>query len=66
MRSALLRVLAYPEAARRMADQAREYVKRERMLAYQVAARVAWYRSLWERREDLTAKLRERVPALFD
>jgi SAM-dependent methyltransferase len=66
LRSALLRILAYPEAARRMADQARDYVKRERMLAYQVNARIEWYRSLWERREALTTALRKRVPALFE
>ncbi len=64
-RSALLRLLAYPEAARKMADAARHYVAQERMLAYQVAARTAWYRSLWERREELTAALKARVPALF-
>jgi 2-polyprenyl-3-methyl-5-hydroxy-6-metoxy-1,4-benzoquinol methylase len=64
-RSALLRLLAYPEAARKMADAARLYVAKERMLAYQVAARTEWYRSLWERREELTAALKARVPALF-
>jgi hypothetical protein len=35
------------------------------MLAYQVADRAAWYRSLWQRRDQLNAALRERVPALF-
>ncbi len=43
----------------------RAYVAEERMLAYQVAARTAWYRSLWERREELNAALKERVPELF-
>jgi SAM-dependent methyltransferase len=65
MRSALLRILAYPEAARRIADAARAYVAAERMAAYQVAARLAWYRSLWERRDALNAALRARMPALF-
>ncbi len=64
-RSALLRLLAYPEAARRMADAARDYVARERMLAYQVGERIAWYRSLWERKPELDAALRQRVPELF-
>jgi hypothetical protein len=66
MRSHLLRVLAYPEAARRLGDAARAYVARERMLAYQVAARMEWYRSLWARRDELNAALRGRVPALFE
>jgi SAM-dependent methyltransferase len=65
LRSGLLRLLAYPEATRRLGDAARAYVARERMLAYQVAARIAWYRSLWARREALTAALRSRVPELF-
>jgi 2-polyprenyl-3-methyl-5-hydroxy-6-metoxy-1,4-benzoquinol methylase/glycosyltransferase involved in cell wall biosynthesis len=65
MRAALLRLLAYPEAARRLAEAARTYVAEHRMLAYQVADRAAWYRSLWQRRDQLNAALRERVPALF-
>ena len=40
-----------------LADAAREYVLRERMLAYQVAPRIAWYRSLWDRRDLLAAAL---------
>jgi hypothetical protein len=65
LRSALLRQLAYPEAARKLADAARDYVAKERMLAYQVAARTAWYRDLWERREELNAALKARLPELF-
>jgi hypothetical protein len=65
LRAHLLRILAYPEAARRIADAARAYVANERMLAYQIAPRIAWYQNLWSRREDLNARLRERVPALF-
>jgi len=65
MRSALLRMLAYPEAAKRIANAARAYVAAERMAAYQVEARLSWYRSLWDRREALTAALRARVPSLF-
>jgi SAM-dependent methyltransferase len=66
LRAGLLRLLAYPEATRRLGDAARAYVARERMLAYQVAARSAWYRGLWARREALTAALRGRVPELFN
>jgi 2-polyprenyl-3-methyl-5-hydroxy-6-metoxy-1,4-benzoquinol methylase len=65
MRSHLLRVLAYPEAARRIGDAARAHVAQSRMWAYQVDARMAWYRSLWERRDALNAALRARLPALF-
>lgn len=65
LRVALLRLLAFPGSARQMADAAREYVARERMLAYQVARRQAWYRSLWQRREALNAALKARAPALF-
>ena len=66
LRTVLLRLLAYPEASRRMADNARAYVAAQRMLAYQVQPRIDWYRSLWDRREALTAALAARVPALFD
>ncbi|MGO9816521.1 MAG: methyltransferase domain-containing protein [Acidocella sp.] len=65
LRAALLRLLAYPEATKRMADAARAYVAGNRMLAYQVDARSAWYRGLWERRDELNAALKARVPELF-
>jgi SAM-dependent methyltransferase len=65
LRAHLLRVLAYPEAARRIGDAARDYVARERMLGYQVGPRIAWYHGLWARRDELNARLRERVPLLF-
>jgi hypothetical protein len=53
-----------PDKAQGIADQARAGVARERMLAFQMRARTAWYRSLWERREALQAALVERVPGL--
>ena len=65
LRARLLHLIAMPELARALADAARDYVARERMLAYQVAARTAWYRSLWARREELTAALHVRVPGLL-
>lgn len=65
LRGALLRLLAYPEATLKMANAARDYVARERMLAYQVEARAHWYRSLWDRREALNEALKTRVPELF-
>jgi hypothetical protein len=52
-----------------MGNAARSYVAGERMLAYQVAQRIAWYRSLWARRVDLTNALYARMldmPQLAD
>jgi 2-polyprenyl-3-methyl-5-hydroxy-6-metoxy-1,4-benzoquinol methylase len=65
MRAHLLRLLAYPEASRKIADSARLDVARNRMLAYQLADRLAWYRALWDQREALNEALRARMPALF-
>jgi glycosyltransferase involved in cell wall biosynthesis len=60
----LLRLLAMPDLARGIGDAARAYVTRERMLAYQVADRIAWYRDLWDRRAELNIALRARLLAL--
>jgi hypothetical protein len=57
----LLHLLAMPELARELADAARRYVADERMLAYQVAPRIAWYRSLWARREALSHARQQRM-----
>lgn len=65
LRAALLRLLAYPDATRRMADAARAYVSANRMLAYQVDARINWYHSLWARRDELNEALKARAPDLF-
>ncbi len=62
----LLRLLAMPELARDMADSARRYVAAERMLAYQVAPRIAWYRSLWSRRAALQELRAQRMQAIPD
>ena len=53
LQAGLLHLLAMPEMAREIGDAGRRYVADERMLAYQVAPRIAWYRSLWARREAL-------------
>ena len=50
-----------PDVARQIGDAARRYVAQERMMAYQVAQRIAWYRSLWARRDELRAAWEERV-----
>jgi glycosyltransferase involved in cell wall biosynthesis/SAM-dependent methyltransferase len=60
----LLRLIVMPELARAIGDAARAYVENERMLAYQVAPRLAWYRELWERRAELTDALLTRVGAI--
>jgi len=57
----LLRLVAMPQLARAIGDAARAYVENERMLAYQVAERIAWYRELWDRRSELTAALHARL-----
>jgi SAM-dependent methyltransferase len=60
----LLHLIARPEAAQAMGRAARDYVAAGRMLAYQVESRLAWYRSLWTRREALHQALLARVPEL--
>jgi glycosyltransferase involved in cell wall biosynthesis len=60
----LLRLVVLPELARDLAGAARRHVAEHRMLAYQVASRIAWYRSLWARREALTEALRVRMATL--
>jgi glycosyltransferase involved in cell wall biosynthesis len=60
----LLRLVADPAAAQALGRAARDYVAANRMLAYQVERRIAWYRSLWARREQLHQALLARVPEL--
>ena len=57
----LMRLVAMPDLARALGDAALRYVMDHRMLAYQVAPRIGWYRSLWNRREALEAARRVRV-----
>jgi hypothetical protein len=64
MRDRLLRLVAMPDLAHGLGSAARSYVAGERMLAYQVAPRIAWYRSLWARRDDLTSALYARLMEL--
>jgi SAM-dependent methyltransferase len=60
-RARLLRLIALPELSRQVGDAARAYVADQRMLAYQVAPRIEWYRSLWDRREVLEAARHDRL-----
>ena len=66
LRDRLLRLVVMPDLARSLGDAARSYVAAERMLAYQVAARLAWYRSLWARRVELTNALYDRMKGMPD
>ncbi|MBX5453512.1 MAG: methyltransferase domain-containing protein [Acidobacteriia bacterium] len=58
------RIVANPDLGPRVGNAARQWVAQNRMLAYQMSARVAWYRALWERRQELTESLLQRVPEL--
>jgi SAM-dependent methyltransferase len=60
----LSRLVANPEVARAIGDAGRQYIRDNRMLAYQLPQRAAWYQSLWERREELNRSLLARVPQL--
>lgn len=64
LRTALLRLITQPHRTQALGDAARTYVQRDRMLAAQVQARITWYRSLWDRRAELTAALLARTPEL--
>jgi len=57
----LRRLVVSPDLALTLAENARAYIARERMLAYQTEARIAWYRSLWVRRHELTRALHARL-----
>jgi len=64
LQQGLLRLIANPDTAQAIGRAARSYVAENRMLAYQVGRRIAWYRSLWARRETLHQALLARVPEL--
>ncbi len=64
LRQRLLHLLANRDAARTIGDTARSWVAENRMMAYQTEQRIAWYRSLWARREELHKALLERMPML--
>jgi SAM-dependent methyltransferase len=58
------RLTAIPDLALELGNNARRMVSRHRMLADQVAPRIAWYRDLWERRAALTEAIRARIGGL--
>ena len=53
-----------PDVVRKMGLNSREWVASERMHAYQVKQREAWYRQLADNRDQLNRQLLERVPEL--
>jgi glycosyltransferase involved in cell wall biosynthesis len=57
-------LIEQPERAQAIAGAARQYVADHRMLRDQIPPRIAWYRSLWERRDALHRAVLERVPEL--
>jgi SAM-dependent methyltransferase len=60
--AALRGLLAAPARARAIGAAARDWVRANRMVASAVPARLAWYRSLWDRRAELDAALLRRAP----
>jgi hypothetical protein len=60
----LQQALTDEKARERMARQAWNYVRSERMFANQLAERRDWYRSLWARRDALNAAVMARLPGL--
>ena len=63
---ALARLLKDRALRTRMARNAWDYVRSERMFAYQTAERRDWYLSVWDRRLELTASLVQRHPKLAE
>jgi glycosyltransferase involved in cell wall biosynthesis len=53
-----------PAGLHAMGQRARQWVAAGRLQHHQSAAREAWYRSLWERRQELNEQLFQRVPEL--
>ena len=61
-RDCLARAITDADARTRIAQAAWRQVRETRLLCHQVERRLAWYRSLWQRREALTRRLVERFP----
>jgi glycosyltransferase involved in cell wall biosynthesis len=60
----LEQLVADAELRERVAGAAWDYVARDRLISRQVARREAWYRSLWERRDELNRALFARHPEM--
>lgn len=55
-----------PASVWAMGERARQWVAFSRLQHHQAASREQWYRSLWQRREELTERIYQRVPELRD
>jgi len=64
LRTRLSELIAYPDMARIIAEAARAHVAADRMLAGQVARRIAWYRDLWARGDALGDRVWKRLGGL--
>ena len=53
-----------PLEAKRIADKALTWCENLRLQKYQTEKRLEWYMSLWNRRDELTKDLLQRVPEL--
>jgi 2-polyprenyl-3-methyl-5-hydroxy-6-metoxy-1,4-benzoquinol methylase len=62
--AALLQFRADPQSGCQLGLAARSWVRDHRLQKFQSRRREQWYRQLWQRREELTAALLERVPEL--
>lgn len=60
----IIRLGTNPQLGLAIGNAARAMVERDRMIAYGVAERIRWYRSLLARREELTQAIYTRVPEL--
>lgn len=60
----IIRLVTAPNLGITIGNAARAFIAEQRMDAYGVSARIAWYRSLLARREELTRAAQERVPDL--
>lgn len=60
----IIRLVTAPGLGVTIGNAARQSIAQTRMDAYGVAGRIAWYRSLLARRDELTRALYERVPEL--
>ncbi|MBV6632868.1 MAG: methyltransferase domain-containing protein [Alphaproteobacteria bacterium] len=59
--ASLLKLAKDLKEAKRLGDNARAYVSRERLSSQQIEKRLSWYRLLWDNRHETTPKLIEHL-----
>ena len=64
MGEVLISMKKNPEKMKQIALEGKKWCAKNRLQYMQTKERLEWYNSLWENREELTAKLLERVPEL--